>query len=58
MRGQDEQLTRDVTELQRLQKDAQQGVEDRIRKLEPQKVSLDGKEFLVDPKSAACSKRA
>jgi tol-pal system protein YbgF len=49
LRGQDEQLTRDVVELQRLQKDAQQGVEDRIRKLEPQKVSLDGKEFLVDP---------
>jgi tol-pal system protein YbgF len=49
MRGQDEQLTRDVTELQRLQKDAQQGVDDRIRKLEPQKVSLDGREFLVDP---------
>jgi tol-pal system protein YbgF len=49
LRGQDEQLTRDVAELQRLQKDAQQGVEDRIRKLEPQKVSYDGKEFLVDP---------
>jgi tol-pal system protein YbgF len=49
LRGQDEQLARDVAELQRLQKDAQQGVEDRIRKLEPQKVSYDGKEFLVDP---------
>ena len=49
LRGQDEQLTRDVVELQRQQKDAQQGVDDRIRKLEPQKVSLDGKEFLVDP---------
>jgi tol-pal system protein YbgF len=56
MRGQDEQLQRDVTELQRqvaelqrLQKDAQQGVDDRIRKLEPQKVSVDGHEFLVDP---------
>ncbi|MBC7955665.1 MAG: tol-pal system protein YbgF [Cytophagales bacterium] len=49
LRGQDEQLTRDVVELQRLQKDAQQGVEDRIRKLEPQKVSVDGKEILVDP---------
>ncbi len=49
LRGQDEQLTRDVVELQRLQKDAQQGVEDRIRKLEPKKVAVDGKEFLVDP---------
>jgi tol-pal system protein YbgF len=49
LRGQDEQLTRDVVELQRQQKDVQQGVEDRIRKLEPKKVTLDGKEFLADP---------
>lgn len=49
LRGQDEQLTRDVAELQRQQKDVQQGVEDRIRKLEPQKVTFDGREFLVDP---------
>jgi tol-pal system protein YbgF len=49
MRGQDEQLMRDVAELQRQQKDVQQGVEDRIRKFEPQKVTLDGKEFLADP---------
>ena len=49
MRGQDEQLTRDVVELQRVQKDIQQGVEDRIRKLEPQKVTVDGLEIMVDP---------
>jgi len=49
LRGQDEQLTRDVVELQRQQKDVQQGVEARIRKLEPQKVTVDGKEFLADP---------
>jgi tol-pal system protein YbgF len=48
LRGQDEQLTRDVAELQRHSKDVQQGVDDRIRKLEPQKVALDGKEFTVD----------
>lgn len=47
-RGSDEQLARDVAELQRRQKDIAQGVEDRIRKLEPQKVSVDGKEFLTD----------
>jgi len=47
--GQNEQLTRDVAELQRRQKDIAQGVDDRIRKLEPQKVTLDDKEFLVDP---------
>lgn len=56
MRGQDEQLQRDIAELQRVQgdiqkaqRDVQQGVNDRISKLEPQKVSVDGREFLVDP---------
>jgi tol-pal system protein YbgF len=48
LRGQNEQLTRDVAELQRRQKDIAQGVDERMRKLEPQKVTLDGKEFLVD----------
>ncbi|MEW6707155.1 MAG: tol-pal system protein YbgF [Pseudomonadota bacterium] len=48
-RGQDEQLARDVAELQRRQKDIAQGVEERIAKLEPQKVNVDGKEFLADP---------
>jgi tol-pal system protein YbgF len=48
-RGQNEQLARDVADLQRRQKDIAQGVDDRIKKLEPQKVSVDGKEFLADP---------
>jgi len=47
-RGSNEQLMRDVAELQRRQKDIAQGVDDRIRKLEPQKVTVDGKEFLAD----------
>lgn len=49
LRGQDEQLARDVADLQRRQKDIAQGVEERIAKLEPQKVSVDGKEFMADP---------
>lgn len=49
LRGTDEQLLRDVAELQRRQKDVQQGIDDRLRRIEPQKVSLDGKEFLADP---------
>jgi len=49
LRGQDEQLARDIAELQRKQKDISQGVDERIRKIEPQKVSVDGKEFLADP---------
>jgi tol-pal system protein YbgF len=49
LRGQNEQLARDLAEVQRKQSDIQQGVEDRIRKIEPQKVTLDDKEFLAEP---------
>lgn len=49
MRGQDEQLTRDVSEIQRKQKDVAQVVEDRLRKFEPSKVTVDGKEFVASP---------
>jgi len=48
LRGINEQLQRDVADLQRRQKDTQQGIDDRLRKLEPQKVSVDGVEFLAD----------
>ncbi len=47
-RGANEQLARDVSELQRRQKDIAQGVDDRMRKLEPQKVSFEGREFIAD----------
>ena len=49
LRGQNEQLARDVAEVQRQQKDLQQGVDERMRKLEPQKVTVDGKEFIAEP---------
>ena len=49
LRGQNEQLARDLSEVQRKQKDIESGVDDRLRKFEPQKVSLDGKEFTVEP---------
>jgi tol-pal system protein YbgF len=45
MRGQSEQLARDVSELQRQQKDALVAFDERLRLLEPAKVSLDGQEF-------------
>ena len=48
LRGQNEQLAREVAELQRQQKDVAAGVDDRIRKLEPQKAMLEGQEILVD----------
>ena len=49
VRGQMEELARVVAELQRKQTDLQQGVDERIRKVEPQKVTIDDKEFTVDP---------
>jgi len=49
MRGQMEELARTVAELQRKQTDLQQGVDERIRKVEPQKVTVDDREFSVDP---------
>lgn len=48
-RGQAEQLARDVSELQRQQKDALVAFDERLRQLEPSKVSLDGQEFRVRP---------
>jgi tol-pal system protein YbgF len=52
LRGSDEQLARDVADLQRRQKDIGQAIDDRLRKLEPMKVSLDGLEFKAVPEEA------
>jgi len=49
LRGQDEQIARDVAELQRRQKDVGQAFDERLRKLEPSRVVVDGREFLVEP---------
>jgi tol-pal system protein YbgF len=49
LRGQIEELARVVAEVQRKQADLVQGVDERIRKVEPQKVTIDDKEFTVDP---------
>jgi tol-pal system protein YbgF len=48
LRGNDEQITRELAELQRKQKDIGQATDERLRKLEPVKVALDGKEFVVE----------
>ena len=50
LRGQNEQLLRDVADLQRRQKDIAQGVDERLSKFEPVKVTLDGQEFQADPR--------
>ena len=49
MRGQNENLARNVAEMQRTQKDLTTGVDERLRKFEPGKVNVDGKEFVADP---------
>lgn len=49
MRGGQEQLARDLAEVQKRQRDLAQATDDRITKLEPVKVSLDGQDFLAAP---------
>jgi len=49
LRGQNEQLTRGITDVQRTQKDLTQGVDERLRKVEPGKVTVDGKDFAAEP---------
>lgn len=48
-RGQNEQLTRDITQLQQRQKETLQSVDQRLSKIEPGKVTVDGVEFVADP---------
>lgn len=47
--GQGEKMARDVSETQRQHKDYIQLTEERLRKLEPTRVTLDGREFSVEP---------
>lgn len=47
-RGNVEVLQRDASELQRKQKDTQTAFDERVRKLEPQSLTVDGKTFLAD----------
>jgi tol-pal system protein YbgF len=49
LNGQDERLARDLADVQRRQKDIAQGMEDRLRKVEPGKVSVEGREFIAEP---------
>lgn len=49
MRGQGEQYARELAEVQRTQKDLSTGVDERLRRFEPSKISVDGKEFVADP---------
>ncbi|QXZ08423.1 tol-pal system protein YbgF [Comamonas sp. Y33R10-2] len=48
LRGQNEQLIRDSSELQRGQKDLAKGFDERLRQFEPVSVNVDGMEFTAD----------
>ncbi len=48
-RGAQEQLARDVSEVQMRQKDVVAGMDERLRRFEPLKVSVDGAEFMAEP---------
>lgn len=48
-RGAQEQLVRDVSEVQLRQRDVQSGLDERLRKFEPITVKVDGLEFQVEP---------
>lgn len=48
LRGSNEQLTRELSEIQRQQRDQLQAIQARFSKLEPVKIQLDGVEFLAD----------
>lgn len=48
LRGGQEQVQRDVAELQRRLKDASAALDERLRAIEPQKVTVDGKEFVAE----------
>jgi len=47
--GQQERLARDLSELQLRQKDVLLSVDDRLKRFEPVKVTVDGREFSVEP---------
>ncbi len=48
LRGNDEQFGRELAEIQKRQRDMAQSQDERLRKLEPVKVAIDGKDHLVD----------
>ena len=58
MRGNNEQLARDLADVQRHQKDLVQGVDDRLKRVEPQQVTLDGKTFTADPEEVGAYEAA
>ena len=48
LRGNDEQIGRELGDIQKRQRDMAQSLDERVRKLEPVKVAIDGKDHQVD----------
>lgn len=48
-RGAQEQLSKDLSEVQMRQRDVQTGLEERMRRFEPVTVKVDGQEFQAEP---------
>lgn len=48
LRGSDEQLARDIADVQKRQRDIGQSLDERLRKLEPVKATVDGRDVMVD----------
>jgi len=49
LRGTNEQLARDLADVQQRQKDLAQSTDARLGRFEPQMVTVDGKEFMANP---------
>lgn len=49
LKGRDEQVVRDLADVQKRQKDMTQSVDERLRNFEPSRVTLDGREFMAEP---------
>ena len=49
VKAQNDQAVREFAEVQRVQRDTVQATDERLKKLEPLKVAVDGREFLAEP---------
>lgn len=58
LRGQNEQLAKDLTFVQRQLKNNQDALDDRFQKLEPRSVTLDGQTFLAKPEETTAYEQA
>lgn len=58
IRGQNEQLTRDLADSQRRQTESTRALDERVRKFEPSKISFEGVDFLVEPQEKRAFEQA